>query len=181
MITRHKNEQGFALVESMVALGLLAGGLLGMAAVLSTALNTVTTSSADQLAKDKAYEALESIVTARITRVVPWTSLKNVSDGGVFLDNAQAIMQPGADGIIGTSDDVAAGAAFVTQPGPDQAFGTADDIRINFINYRRTIVITNASPAGAPDTLRQVAVTITYTAAGITRTYRLTTLVSSYS
>jgi len=181
MITRHKNEQGFSLVESMVALGLLAGGLLGMAAVLSTALNTVTTSSADQLAKDKAYEALESIVTARITRVVPWTSLKNVSDGGVFLDNAQAIMQPGADGIIGTSDDAGASPATIIQPGPDGAYGTSDDRTIGFSNFTRQIQITNASPAGAPDTLRQITVTIVYTSAGKTRTYQLSTLVSSYS
>jgi type II secretory pathway pseudopilin PulG len=181
MITHNKTEQGFSLVESMVALGLLTGGLLGLAAVLSTALSTVTSSSADQLAKDKAYEALESIVAARETKLILWGNLKNAADGGVFLDGAQAITLAGADGIIGTSDDTSAAAATLIQPGPDEAYGTADDRTITFTNFTRQIQITNASPTGAPDTLRQVVVTIRYASGGRTRSYQLTTLVSSYS
>jgi Tfp pilus assembly protein PilV len=181
MTARIKTERGFTLVESLVALGLLTAGLLGLAAVMSAALSTVTTSAADQLAKDKAYEALESIVAARETKLIPWDQLKNVADGGRFLGGAQPITLSGADGIVGTSDDAGQAAVTITQPGKDEAFGTADDKTIGLSNYTRQIEITNASPAGAPDTLRQIKVTIKYTSAGKSRQYQLTTLVSSYS
>jgi prepilin-type N-terminal cleavage/methylation domain-containing protein len=181
MTSRINGERGFSLVESLVALGILTAGLLGLAAVLSQALSTVATSSFDQLAKDKAYEALENIVAARETKLITWDKMKNVVDGGVFLDGAQPITGAGADGIIGTTDDLGQPASTIIEPGQDEAYGTSDDVTISLVNYTRRIVITNASPAGAPDTLRQVAVTITFTAAGKTRQYTLTTLVSSYS
>jgi Tfp pilus assembly protein PilV len=176
-----KSERGFTLIEAMTALIVLTVGLLGLAAVLANSLSLVTNSSADQLARDKAYEALENIVAARETKLIPWDQLKNTAQGGRFLTGPQPITAAGADGITGTQDDAGLPVATMTYPGPDQALGTADDKVVTLTNYTRSITITNVSPAGAPDTLRQIDVVVTYTAAGRTRTYRLTTLVSSYS
>ena len=179
MTTSIKTERGFSLIESVVALFVVTIGLLSLAAVLTHAMKQVTSSSGEQLAKDKAYELLESIVAARETRLLTWDQLKNAAQGGRFLDGVNQVQNAGPDNIVGTQDDT--GTASYTEPGPDQAFGTADDRTIPLTGYTREIVITNVSPPGAPDTLRQVVVTVRYKAAGYSRSYSLTTLVSSYS
>ena len=180
------NESGFSLIETIVAMGILATGLLGMAGVFTIGLAHMATSSANLIAREKAREAIESVHTARDTRTIVWCEIYNVSstrtsdcDGqpaGVFLDGEQPVRDPGADGLVNTADD----GDVARLPGPDGVPGTSDDITLS--NFTRTIAITNVLDGATPNpNLKQIVVTIKYSVGPIKRTYTLTTYVSSIS
>ena len=82
-----QNEQsGFSLIETVVAMGILATGLLGLAGVFTLGMAHMATSSANLIAREKAREAVESVHTARDTRVITWAQINNQTNGGVFKD-----------------------------------------------------------------------------------------------
>jgi hypothetical protein len=153
-------------METMVAMTVLAVGLLGLAAVLSSGLKDMGLSPLDVIARQKVAEAIESVYTARDTRVLTWAQIHNVlggtgSDGGIFLDGAQPLKTVGADGLVNTADD---GAVETTGGRPLSEF--TREIRIRDVSA----------------TLRELTVTvIVTTGAGGPRTYTVTTLISSYS
>jgi len=158
----------------MVAVTILAMGLLGVAGVLTSALSNLSTASSDVVARQKAIEAIESVYAARDSRVLTWVQIRNVANGGVFLDGAQPIRAAGADGLVNTADDGAVEVA--VEPGPDGLLGTTDDVSTTLSNYTRRILITDVSFS-----LRQITVTVTLTNGKGTRTYTITTLISSYA
>jgi prepilin-type N-terminal cleavage/methylation domain-containing protein len=174
------NDRGFTLVEALVALVVLAGGLLGLAAVLSSGLKEMGLSPITVIARQKVAEAIESVYTARDTRVLTWAQIRNVhgaggGDGGIFLDGPQPLRTVGADGLVNTADD--GNIEQLVQPGPDGLLGTADDVRTPLSQLTREISIRDIS-----STLRQLTVTVTVTTgAGGQRRYVVTTLISSYS
>jgi prepilin-type N-terminal cleavage/methylation domain-containing protein len=65
---RHGGEAGFSLIETLIAMAILATGLLSMAGVFILGLNQLSASSASLIAREKAREAVESVHTARDTR-----------------------------------------------------------------------------------------------------------------
>jgi prepilin-type N-terminal cleavage/methylation domain-containing protein len=179
-MTQH-NESGFSLIETMIAMGILATGLLGLAGVFTIGMAHMATSSANLIAREKAREAVESVHTARDTRTITWSQIRNVADGGVFLNGAQSIKNPGVDGLVNTADDN--GIEELRQPGPDGILGNSDDVHISLTNYTRDVVISDVrdqNNAINPD-LRQIVVTIRYSVGPVTRTYVLTTYISSIS
>jgi prepilin-type N-terminal cleavage/methylation domain-containing protein len=172
-------EQGFTILETLVALSVLAVGLLGLAGVLAAGLARFSATPTDLIARQKAAEAIESVYTARDTRVRVWAQVRNVlggtgADGGIFLDGAQPLRDPGADGLINTADD--GSVEQLVQPGADGLLGTADDVRVPLSQYTREIRIRDIS-----GTLRELQVTVTVNGANGPRTYVLTTLISSYA
>lgn len=186
---RTGHDAGFSLIELMVALSLLMVGLLGMAQVFYFGLSIVTTSSAQLIAREKAREAIESVHTARDTRVITWAQIRNAAapdcsawptttanGGGTFTTAEHGLLAAGPDGLVATADDT----GLETTPGPDNILGTADDIPLQ--GFRRQIVICDVN--GNPN-LRQIAVTIRFrgsTAVGIRdRSYTLVTYISSFS
>jgi prepilin-type N-terminal cleavage/methylation domain-containing protein len=182
----HRDQSGFSLIETIVAMGILATGLLGLAGVFTVGMAHMATSSANLIAREKAREAIESVHTARDTRTIVWCQIYNVDStrtsdcsgaaAGVFLSGDQPIKDPGADGLVNTADD----GAVSKLPGPDGILGTSDDITLS--NFTRSIAITNVVDAGVTNTnLKQIVVTIKYTVGPITRSYTLTTYVSSIS
>src|SRR3954451_10127999 len=142
-----RDQSGFSLIETIVAMGILATGLLGLAGVFTMGMAHLATSSANLIAREKAREAIESVHTARDTQTIKWCQIYNVSStrtsdcddqpAGVFLDGAQGVKAPGADGLVNTADD----GAVAKLPGPDGLLGTTDDVTLS--NFTRTIVITN--------------------------------------
>ena len=110
---------GFTLIEALLALVILSVGLLGMAQAFYLGMRHMATSSANLIAREKAREAVESVHTARDTRTITWTQIRNVANGGVFLDGPQPLYAAGADGLVNTADDAAAGLETVRDPGPD--------------------------------------------------------------
>ncbi len=177
---RRGSEDGFSLIETVIAMGILATGLLSLSGVFVLGLRHLSGSSATLIAREKAREAIESVHTARDTRVISWGEIRNVSNGGVFVDGAQPLRNPGPDGLVNTADDV--GVEENLQPGADNLLGTADDLHIPLAGYTRQVEISELLTAGVPNaTLRQLRVTVTYRAGDALRTYTLTTFISSIS
>jgi prepilin-type N-terminal cleavage/methylation domain-containing protein len=170
-------EGGFSLIEVLIAMAILATGLLSLAGVFAMGLRSLSGSSANLLAREKAREAIESVHTARDTRVITWAQIRNVANGGVFLDAATPLRLAGPDGLVNTADDGAVEEQLLT--GPDNILGTADDVRVPLTGFTRQIAITELAPVNP--NLRQVRVIITYTVGSTSRTYTLTTYVSAIS
>lgn len=174
-------ERGFSLIETVIAMGVLATGLLSMAAVFSLGLNHLAGSTASLIAREKAREAVESVHAARDTRVITWAQIGNTSRGGVFLEGAQPLRTAGVDGLVNTADDGAVEEALSV--GDDNVLGTADDVRTPLSTYTRQIEIADITNAAGTvnANLRELRVTINYRAGGSQRTYVLTTYISSIS
>jgi hypothetical protein len=163
----------------MVALSVLAVGLLGMAGVLAVGLRRMGGSPGDLVARQKAAEAIESVYTSRDNRTRTWAQIHNVqggsgADGGIFLDGFRTLRDPGADGLMNTADDGAI--ETLVQPGADGRLGTADDIITPLSNYSLQITIRDVSA-----TLRSLVVTVRVQTGSGTRDYTIRTLISSYS
>ncbi len=175
-----KEQSGFTLLETMIALIVLAVGVLGLAAMLANSLAYMQGSQEDFIAQQKAQEAAETIFTAKYTNNATFAQIQNNGTStpqGLFLTGPQPILQVGADGLVGSVNDTGSPPAYIIYPGPDMKLGTADDILIPLANFTRTIAISNVP--GEPY-LRQVVITVNYTTGGLPRSYSLTTFVSSY-
>lgn len=174
-------EAGFSLVETVISIGILGTALLSLAAFFALGLNHMAGSSASLVAREKAREAVESVHTARDTRVITWAQIHNVSRGGVFVEGAQPLRTPGPDGLVNTADD--GEIETVLGVGADNVLGTADDVRVPLGTFTRQIEILDLpDQQGAVNAnLRELRVTIGYLAGGSRRTYVLTTYISSIS
>ena len=89
---------------------------------------------------------------------------KNVADGGVFLNGAQPIKNPGDDGLVNTADDGA--------------------VELPAGLFTRQIIITPLNFDGTATVnpnLRQLQVIVRYKVNETWRTYTMTTYISSYS
>ena len=175
-----QSAKGFTLLETMIALVVLAVGVLGLAAMLGDSLAYMQGSEDDFIAQQKAEEAVEAIFTAKYTNSITWAQVSNFSGGnptGLFLPGAQALTVPGADGLVGSVNDVAAAPDYFLDPGPDGKLGTADDIKRPLGNFTRTISITNY-PGDA--NLHNITVTVNYTTGRLNKTYTLNTLISAF-
>lgn len=174
------NTKGFTLLETMVALVVLGVGILGLAAMLGDALAYMQGSQNDFIAQQKAEQAVEAIFTAKYTNTITWAQVANFGSGspqGLFFSTPQPLLQPGADGLLGSINDTGATPDYILQPGPDGKLGTADDIQAPLSNFTRTITITNdATDAN----LRTINVTVNYTAGKFNRSYSLSTLISAF-
>jgi type II secretory pathway component PulJ len=179
-LTRTSREAaGFTLVEALIAMGILTVGMLGLAQAMFLGMQHMSTSSANLVAREKAREAVESVHTARDTRTITWAQVRNVSDGGVFLDGDRDLYSAGADGLINTADDAAAGLEMRRDPGPNGVLGDGDDIVTPLTGFRRQVQINELVPEN-PD-LRELIITIFYTVGRQQRTYMLRTYVSAFS
>ena len=177
---RYRREEGFTLLETLIALAILATGILGLAGMLADALASMQGSREAFIAEQKAEQAVEAIFTAKYTNSVTWPQVNNFTAGnptGLFLPGAQPLTVTGADGLVGTAVDAAAAPDYFLNPGPDGKLGTADDVQIPLTNFTRTITIT---PIATDPNLRQIQVTVNYTAGRLKGAYTLTTLISAF-
>jgi prepilin-type N-terminal cleavage/methylation domain-containing protein len=178
-----RRQEGFTLIEVMISMVIMAVGLVSLLGVFGLAMASTQTSDQNAIAKHLANEALEGVLTARETATITWAQIANTGAGGIFLSGFQPIDNPGADGIIGTADDAAAGPQLLDMPGPDGIFGTADDVLLPLTNYQRQISITQAVEGGTPvTTLNVVTITIQYQnpQLKVPQNYVLTTYISQY-
>jgi hypothetical protein len=173
MNVRPGSEKGASLIEVMIAICVIGVGLLGLATAFSAGAIIVATSQPRFIAKEKAAEAIESVFAARDTRIISWDQLRNVANGGVFLDGSQSLREAGADGLVSTADDGAV--QTIITPGPDGLMGTADDVSAPLNNYTREITITDLAA-----NLRQLRVTVTFRVGQLQQQYILLCYISNY-
>ena len=164
----------------MVAMTVLAAGVLSVISIFTQGLKSCYGTQFQYIAQQKAQESLETIFTARDTKLLTFAQIANVSKGGVFKDNAQKLCAPGPDGLFGTQDDDCTNPdVVVTGPGPDGVFGTADDVVTNLNPWMtRTIVIT---PVATTPNLNQITITMNWTFQGQSYSYVVTSYISNYS
>ena len=177
---RHSKKAGFTLIEAMISILVLSVGILALGAVYAQGIYYTGLSQYDYIADKKAEQAVEAIFTARDTKILKWADIQNVSQGGVFMDGAQPILVPGADGLVGDQNDAGSPDELViVGPGPDGVFGTADDETID-VNPWMTRTITFSAITNEPN-LRQITVTINYKVGQNTRTYTLVSYISAFA
>jgi hypothetical protein len=168
----------------MISMVVMTVGLVSLLGVFGLAMASTQTSQQNAISKQLANEALEGILTARETANITWTQIANTGAGGIFVSGFKPINNAGADGIIGTADDVAAGPQTLNMPGPDGIFGTLDDVQLPLSNYQRQILIAPATDAGGNviATLDVVTITVQYTnpQLRIPQNYVLSTYISQY-
>jgi len=175
------DQRGFSLIESMVAVGIVTVGVLGLAQVYVLGINHLMSSSAGLIAREKAREAIESIHAARDSQTIVWSQMRNVAaptgcagataGGGVFLNGLQPLYKPGPDGLVNTNNP---SPVMETSPGPDGRLGTADDQPL--VNFQRDIRFCDINSG-----LREITVTIQYTVSNRTYSISLKSLISSFS
>ena len=177
-IKRKKN--GFTLLECIVAMAVLSFGILSLVSVFTQGLKNSASAQIQFIAQQKAREAMETIFTARDTKVLTWAQITNVSQGGVFSDGPQLMCDPGPDGLFGTSDDNCnLPDSIIVGPGPDNVFGTSDDQAIPLNPWmKRTITFT--PDANIPN-LNHITVTITWTYQGQFGSISVSSFISNYS
>lgn len=180
ILNEASDERGFSLIEALVALGVLSGGLLAIASAFASGMQMMMGSNMDFVAREKAAEAIESVFTARDTRTITWAMIHNVvggsgADAGVFLDGPQGLKLAGTDGLVNTADDSST-LESIPQPGVDGLLGTADDSQMALTSFTREVEIRDLGP-----TLRRLRVIIRYQVGAQTRDYTIVTYISSYA
>jgi prepilin-type N-terminal cleavage/methylation domain-containing protein len=179
---RRFSANGFTLMETMIALAVLAIGILGLAAMLGDSMAYMNSSQDDFIAQQKAEEAAEAIFTAKYNNPGNWAAISNntaANPSGLFLVGPQPLLQPSPTGLVGSVDDVGAAPDYILLPGPDGMLGTADDIKMPLTSFTRTIAIA-AVPADI--NLRTITITMTYTSGKfLNRTYVLNTYISAFN
>jgi prepilin-type N-terminal cleavage/methylation domain-containing protein len=159
-----QDERGFSLIEVMAAMLILTAGLLPLAGLFATAVQQMGASTPMMQAREKAREAVESVHAARDTGTVSWAMIRNVADGGRFLDIATAIKDPGPDGLVNTADD------------------GAEQMSASEFTREIDIVPVNLDGTANPNPqLREIRVIIRYKVNQAWRDYTLITYISSYS
>ncbi len=171
-------QQGFALLETIIAIVVLMIGLLAVLATFALAVGNTSTVQYDSVARQKAAEAMESIFTARQTSQLTFDQIQNVGTGtGIFTVGFTPMTDPGPDGLDGTSDDVPA--TPIRLPGASGTItGTSQDVLVNLGQFSRQVQIANVP---SNPNVRQITVTVRYPVPqGWFRSYQVQALISSY-
>ncbi len=173
---KQRNDLGLTLVETMISMCILSGGLLALATAFAQGMIIMSSSHYHQIAKEKASEAIESVFTSRDTRTISWTQIRNQGNNGVFLDGPQPLRGHGPDGLVNTNDDKNQPCEGEITPGPDGNIGTADDATVPLDGFTREIRIADLSL-----NLRQITVIVTYHVGSLVRQYELVAYISSFA
>ena len=187
-----KDQQGFTLVEVMIAIVVLMIGILTVVAAFATAVGANQNAQENLIARQKALEAMESIFTARNTQQITFAQIANIPAGGIFASGSTPLWDSGPDGLVNTADDIPfpangvcpAGPECITLPGPDGILGTSDDVAMSLANFTRQIQINTVLEADGVTVnpnLKQVTVTVSYTSMStVPHSYSVDALISSF-
>jgi prepilin-type N-terminal cleavage/methylation domain-containing protein len=165
--TTPTNEQGFSLLEMVIAISILTTGLLAVASTIGYALMVSNSGRGITNTKLLIISVLEQMETLRNAETLTFGQIANEPD----VDNTGAdwnfvgfpstflpvSINPGPDGIFGTNDDL-------IDPGPDGVYGTVDDFSNQTLaraGVTRQILITSLSPQ-----LKRIQVTLRYSPNG---------------
>lgn len=158
-----KRQDGFTLIEAVVAILIITIGLIGTAAAFTYALEFTTISRNVSSAKSLIVASIEEIESLRNSRRLDFKQIANVGNvnntntpnpfNGFSTGFKNVSLNPGPDGVNGTDDDL-------RDAGVDGEYGTGDDFDNQSLirsGYQRRITITNLS-----DTLRKIEIKVKY-------------------
>jgi prepilin-type N-terminal cleavage/methylation domain-containing protein len=192
---RSRKQDGFALLEVLLAMVVLTIGLCAVLGAIGAAVTGTESAQEDLIARHKALDALESIYTARNSQQIPFAEINNVSSGGIFVNNAQPLLCAGPDGLVGTADDVActspdngdacpnSGVECLYLPGDNGILGAGNYNIMSLANFTRTIAFNQVLQTNGTANPNLIAVTITvsYTKPNWQqRSYTVNALISAY-
>ncbi len=168
IMKRNSNQQGFTLLEAVVAIFVLTIGLVGTAAAITFALEFSSISRNVTSGKLLIVSTIEEVESLRNSRRLDFAQIENVGSvdntgaenpfNGFSNGFKEVSTNPGPDGVNGTDDDLIA-------PGPDNVYGTGDDFTDNSLarrGYARKISITNLPGSTV---LKKIEVQVQYPAA----------------
>ena len=176
--SRRRLQSGFTLLEALIAIVIMSVGILSLAVVYAQGIQVANTTQLDYIAERQAEQALETVFAARDSKLLTWTAIQNVSNGGVFIDAPTPLLTPGPDGLYGTADDGPTPIVVIINAGPDGILGTADDVVMPLTGMTRTIAIVNV--AGETG-LRQITITLNYHSGNLNLQYTLVSYISEFS
>lgn len=176
----NRNADGFTLLETMMAIAVLLVGVMSLAGMLATFSTYMKNAQNDFIAQQKTEEAMEAIFTGKYTNSITFAEIANTSSTapGIFLSTPQPVLQPGADGLVGTAADSTAPPAHFYLPGPDGLMGTADDVTVALIGFTRSITINNVA---GDSNLRSITVTVSYSVGHLSRSYTMNSYISAFN
>jgi prepilin-type N-terminal cleavage/methylation domain-containing protein len=185
-------QNGFTLIETMIAIAILSFGIVSLVAVFGTAVAVTQNAEENLIARQKALQAMESIYTARNSQQITFSQIANIPSG-IFTAGATQLLAAGPDGLVNTADDVPyaasapcpAGPECLVLPGRDGILGTADDTAMSLTNFKRQIqigTVLESDGVTINPNLKQLTVTITYYAGAspVPRSYTVTGLISAF-
>jgi type II secretory pathway pseudopilin PulG len=162
-----KRQNGFSLIEAVVAIFVVTVGLIGTAAAIGYAIHYGTISRNVTAAKSIIVAEIEEIETLRNTHRLNFKQIANA--GSVDNTNVAAIftgfsngfkelsLNPGPDGVNGTDDDI-------RDAGADGVFGTGDDFdnpALARSGFTRQVTVTNLSGS-----MKKIEIKVRYFGAG---------------
>lgn len=162
-----KNQNGFSLIEAVVAIFVVTIGLIGTAGALGYAIHYGTISRNVTAAKSIIVAEIEEVETLRNTQRLEFKQIANA--GSVDNTNVAAVftgfstgfkelsLNPGPDGVNGTDDDL-------RDAGGDGVFGTGDDFDNAALvrsGYTRQVTVTNLSGS-----MKKIEIKVRYFGAG---------------
>lgn len=173
-----RSQAGFSYVDVMIAVTVLMVGVMAMLSAITSGMVMTTTSQQQLDAKQYALSTVEAIFSARDLETLGFDAVGNVGDAtipaAVFLGGDRPFYSTaGTDGIVGTADDSA---------GPDGVVGTSDDTS-PVDGFSRQINITNLPDPdrpGAPISLRQIDVTVSFKLGTSQNQAKMTSYVANY-
>jgi prepilin-type N-terminal cleavage/methylation domain-containing protein len=179
---RSRADQGFSLIEVMIAIVILMIGLLGLLSLFTTALSATAHAEQDLVAKQKARELLEAVYSARDDSGIGWAQIQNDTvTGGAFKTGWQPLVRvtPNTNQILGTSVP-GEGTTPDYMLAPDPAGNLT--VQVPLTNFERRVdILPVIQPDGTPNlNLRLISVTVRqltnpprdYTVAGYISSYR---------
>jgi prepilin-type N-terminal cleavage/methylation domain-containing protein len=165
------DERGFTLLEVLVAMAVVVGGLLALGYGIGLGLEAVQTSTMDTIAREKAREAMEDVFTARDTAAIQFSQICNIPPNNapnpnncLFVNGYTPMYTPDTThGLVNTQDATNQGnIETYWTPGPDGILGTADDVSYNLTGFQRQIQVSCIGSSGNSCELAQVTVMILY-------------------
>lgn len=158
-----KKQNGFTLIEAVIAIFVVSIALIGTAAAITFALQFTTLSRNVSDAKLIIVASIEEIESLRNSQRLDFKQIANVGNvdntntpstfNGFSVGFKDVSVNPGPDGVSGTDDDL-------RNSGADATYGTGDDFDDASWarkGYRRQITITNLS-----DSLKKIEIKVQY-------------------
>lgn len=129
-----KQDKGFSLVEIVIAIIIMATGLVALAGLLVVGVTLPQRARQQEVAKQLANEIMESIIFAKESNPSGFNTFNSISYGtnhaeGRFVSagsnpNITKMLSAGPDGVYGTCDDGQTGSNFVNCAGTTGSLGT---------------------------------------------------------